>query len=194
MSPAVRPTRRAARSSTSTCWPSRSTAAGCARRSGSACDLAGHAALSRDPRRAARARRRGACASTTALDAWMLREVTHTNHISRHLQDGPGLRPDGGRRPERPRPRPRGAARGGRSIMPDCVRANTNATAMMIGERVAEHDRRRVGQPARSRLVEEHRLAGDVAHAGPVLRRRRRARPRPRACTPWVQVSTGTVV
>ena len=24
------------------------------------------------------------------------------------------------------------------SIMPDCVRANTNATTMMIGERIAE--------------------------------------------------------
>jgi choline dehydrogenase len=24
------------------------------------------------------------------------------------------------------------------AIMPDCVRANTNATAMMIGERIAE--------------------------------------------------------
>ena len=24
------------------------------------------------------------------------------------------------------------------SIMPDCIRANTNATSMMIGERVAE--------------------------------------------------------
>jgi choline dehydrogenase len=77
-------------------------------------------------------------ASDAELDAWMAREVTTTNHLSGTCKMGPPSDP--------------GAAvdQAGRvhgidglrvadaSIMPDCVRANTNATAMMIGERMAE--------------------------------------------------------
>jgi choline dehydrogenase-like flavoprotein len=79
-----------------------------------------------------------ALASDTALDAWMMREVSTTNHISGTCKMGPssdrlavvnqtgrvhGL--DGLRVVDA-------------SIMPDCVRANTNATTMMIGERMAD--------------------------------------------------------
>ena len=71
------------------------------------------------------------------LDAWMLREVTHTNHLSGTCKMGPSDDPSAV------------VDRHGRvhgieglhvadcSVMPDCVRANTNATAMMIGERMA---------------------------------------------------------
>ncbi len=72
----------------------------------------------------------------------MRREVTHTHHLSGTCKMGPasdalavvdqygrvhGL--DGLRVADA-------------SIMPDCVRANTNATSMMIGERVADFVRR----------------------------------------------------
>jgi choline dehydrogenase len=76
--------------------------------------------------------------SDEALDQWMLREVTHTHHLSGTCKMGPTSDPlavvD-------QRGRVHGLA-GLRvadcSIMPDCVRANTNATAIMIGERMAE--------------------------------------------------------
>jgi choline dehydrogenase len=77
-------------------------------------------------------------ASDEALDAWMRREVTHTHHLSGTCKMGPASDPtavvdqygrvhglDGLRVADA-------------SIMPDCVRANTNATSMMIGERVAD--------------------------------------------------------
>ena len=76
-------------------------------------------------------------ASDEALDAWMRREVSTTNHISGTCKMGPRSDPlavvdQAGR--------VHGVA-GLRvvdaSIMPDCVRANTNATTMMIGERMA---------------------------------------------------------
>jgi choline dehydrogenase-like flavoprotein len=72
------------------------------------------------------------------LDAWMAREVSTTNHISGTCKMGPSSDPlavvsqtgrvhgvDGLRVADA-------------SVMPDCVRANTNATTMMIGERMAE--------------------------------------------------------
>ena len=77
-------------------------------------------------------------ASDTALDGWMAREVSTTNHISGTCKMGPASDPlavvnqfgrvhgvDGLRVADA-------------SIMPDCVRANTNATTMMIGERMAD--------------------------------------------------------
>ena len=75
--------------------------------------------------------------SPAALDRWLLREVTHTHHLSGTCKMGPTSDPlaviD-------QRGRVHGIA-GLRvadcSVMPDCIRANTNATAMMIGERLA---------------------------------------------------------
>jgi choline dehydrogenase len=77
-------------------------------------------------------------ASEEALDAWMRREVTHTNHTCGTCMMGPAADPlavvD-----------QTGRVHGlehlrvvDLSIAPDCVRANTNATAMMIGERLAD--------------------------------------------------------
>jgi predicted dehydrogenase (TIGR03970 family) len=76
--------------------------------------------------------------SDAELDAWMRREVSTTNHISGTCKMGPVS------------DRLAVVAQNGRvhgldglrvvdaSIMPDCVRANTNASTMMIGERMAD--------------------------------------------------------
>ncbi len=77
-------------------------------------------------------------ASDAALDEWLLREVRTSHHISGTCKMGPasdslavvdqyghvhGLE---------------GLRVADASIMPDCIRANTNVTAMLIGERVAD--------------------------------------------------------
>ena len=77
-------------------------------------------------------------ASDDALDDWIMRRVTTSHHISGTCKMGPSSDPmavvD-----------QRGGVRGLKglrvadaSIMPDCIRANTNATSIMIGERVAD--------------------------------------------------------
>jgi choline dehydrogenase len=81
-------------------------------------------------------------ASDAALDAWMAREVSTTNHISGTCKMGPATDPlavvdQTGRVHGIDGLRVADAA-----IMPDCVRANTNATSMMIGERIADLFRR----------------------------------------------------
>ena len=76
--------------------------------------------------------------SDETLDDWMMREVTTSHHVSGTCKMGPASDPlavvdqygrvhgvEGLRVVDA-------------SIMPDCVRANTNATAMIIGERVAD--------------------------------------------------------
>ncbi len=77
-------------------------------------------------------------ASSESLDEWIMREVTTSQHISCTCKMGPssdamavvdqygkvhGLE---------------GLRVADASIMPDCIRANTNVTTMMIGERVSE--------------------------------------------------------
>ena len=77
-------------------------------------------------------------ASDESLDEWMMREATTGQHISGTCKMGPagdsmavvdqygrlhGLE---------------GLHVADASIMPDCIRANTDVTAMMIGERVAD--------------------------------------------------------
>jgi predicted dehydrogenase (TIGR03970 family) len=79
-----------------------------------------------------------ALASDEALDAWMMREVSTTNHISGTCKMGPAADPMAvvdqfGRVHGL-----NGLRVVDASIMPDCIRANTNATTMMIGERMAE--------------------------------------------------------
>ena len=77
-------------------------------------------------------------ASDDALDAWLLQEVTTSQHISCTCKMGPSS------------DRMAVVDQYGRvhgleglrvvdaSIMPDCIRANTNVTTMMIGERVSD--------------------------------------------------------
>lgn len=77
-------------------------------------------------------------ASDDAMDQWLLRTVSTMHHISGTCKMGPAgddyavvdqsLRVHG----------VEGLRVADCSIMPDCVRANTNVTAMMIGERLAE--------------------------------------------------------
>ena len=77
-------------------------------------------------------------ASDDAMDDWMMREVTTGQHITATCKMGPASDPmavvD-----------QYGRAHGleglrvvDASIMPDCIRANTNVTTMMIGERIAD--------------------------------------------------------
>jgi choline dehydrogenase len=75
--------------------------------------------------------------SDTALDEWMVREVTTTNHISGTCKLGPASDPLAVVNQSGEVHGVEGLRVVDASIMPDCVRANTNATAMLIGERVA---------------------------------------------------------
>ena len=77
-------------------------------------------------------------ASDEALDAWLRREVTTSQHISCTCKMGPASDPlavvdQFGRVHGLDNLRVVDA-----SIMPDCIRANTNVTTMMIGERIAD--------------------------------------------------------
>jgi choline dehydrogenase-like flavoprotein len=77
-------------------------------------------------------------ASDAALDAWLRREVTTSQHISCTCKMGPASDPMAvvdqyGRVHGLDNLRVVDA-----SIMPDCIRANTNVTTMMIGERLAD--------------------------------------------------------
>ncbi len=76
--------------------------------------------------------------SDRSLDEWLMREVRTSHHVSGTCKMGPESDPmavvDG-----------QGCVRGiarlrvaDASIMPDCVRANTNAAAMVIGERISD--------------------------------------------------------
>jgi choline dehydrogenase len=83
-------------------------------------------------------------ASDDALDAWLRREVTTSQHISCTCKMGPASDPMAvvdqfGRVYGVSNLRVVDA-----SIMPDCIRANTNVTTMMIGERLADFIRQGV--------------------------------------------------
>jgi choline dehydrogenase len=73
-----------------------------------------------------------------ALDAWMLREVTHTHHCAGTCKMGPASDPLAVVDEEGLVHGLEGLRVADAAIMPDCVRANTNATVMMIGERIAD--------------------------------------------------------
>jgi choline dehydrogenase len=77
-------------------------------------------------------------ASDEALVAWLLHDVSTSQHISGTCKMGPAADPTSvvdqyGRVHGMDNLRVVDA-----SIMPDCIRANTNVTTMMIGERVAD--------------------------------------------------------
>ena len=76
--------------------------------------------------------------SDAALDAWVRREVTTSQHISCTCKMGPASDPMAvvdqfGKVHGLDKLRVVDA-----SIMPDCIRANTNVTTMMIGEHIAD--------------------------------------------------------
>jgi choline dehydrogenase len=75
--------------------------------------------------------------SDAALDRWMAREVTTTNHISGTCKLGLASDPLAVVGQTGQVHGIEGLRVADASIMMDCVRANTNATAMLIGERIA---------------------------------------------------------
>jgi len=76
--------------------------------------------------------------SDEALDAWLLREVTHTHHLSGTCKMGPASDSTAVVDQEGRVHGLEGLRVADAALMPDCIRANTNATCMMIGERIAD--------------------------------------------------------
>ena len=80
--------------------------------------------------------------SDESLDGWLRREVTTTQHLTGTCKMGPASDPWAVVDQYGNVHGIEGLTIADASIMPDCVRANTNATTMMIGERIAEFLRR----------------------------------------------------
>ena len=79
----------------------------------------------------------GELASDDALDGFLRREVTTGHHISCTCKMGPASDPMAVVDQYGKVHGLEGLRVADASIMPDCVRANTNVTTMMIGERIA---------------------------------------------------------
>jgi choline dehydrogenase len=77
-------------------------------------------------------------ATDEALDEWVKREVTTSQHISGTCKMGPASDPTSVVDQYGKVHGLEGLRVVDASIMPDCIRANTNVTTMMIGERIAE--------------------------------------------------------
>ena len=77
-------------------------------------------------------------ASDDALDDWMMRVVGTSHHISGTCKMGPATDPSAVVDQHGKVHGIEGLRVADASIMPDCIRANTNVTAMMIGERIAD--------------------------------------------------------
>lgn len=77
-------------------------------------------------------------ASDAALDAWMLRTATTSHHISSTCKMGPTADPMAVVDQFGKVHGIEGLRVADAAIMPDCIRANTNVTTMVIGERIAE--------------------------------------------------------
>ena len=75
---------------------------------------------------------------TTPLDEWLLREVTTGQHISCTCKMGPASDPMAVVDQHGRVHGLEGIRVVDASIMPNCVRANTNVTTMMIGERISD--------------------------------------------------------
>ena len=73
-----------------------------------------------------------------ALDEWMLRVVQTSHHVSSTCRMGSPTDPESVVDQEGRVHGIDGLRIADASIMPDCVRANTNCTSMAIGERIAE--------------------------------------------------------
>ena len=76
--------------------------------------------------------------SDEALNLWLKRSVTTTQHISGTCKMGPDSDPLAVVDQQGTVQGLRGLRVADASIMPDCIRANTNCTTIMIGERIAE--------------------------------------------------------
>jgi choline dehydrogenase-like flavoprotein len=76
--------------------------------------------------------------SDDALDDWMLRQGATGHHISCTCKMGPASDPTAVVDQHGRVQGVEGLRVVDASIMPDCVRANINATVMMMGERVAD--------------------------------------------------------
>ena len=76
--------------------------------------------------------------SDDALEAWMMREVTTGHHISCTTKMGPASDPMAVVDQDGKVHGLDGLRVADASIMPDCIRANTNVTVMMIGEKIAD--------------------------------------------------------
>ena len=77
-------------------------------------------------------------ATDEALDEYLFREVTTSQHISCTCKMGPADDPMAVVSQYGKVHGLEGLRVVDASIMPDCIRANTNVTTMMIGERIAE--------------------------------------------------------
>ena len=80
--------------------------------------------------------------SVATLDAWMMRSVSTSHHISGTCKMGPSSDPMAVIDQHGKVYGTEGLRVADASIMPDCIRANTNVTAMVIGERIADFIRR----------------------------------------------------
>ena len=72
------------------------------------------------------------------MNLWLKRSVTTTQHISGTCKMGPDSDPMAVVDQQGVVKGLRGLRVADASIMPDCIRANTNCTTIMIGERIAE--------------------------------------------------------
>jgi choline dehydrogenase-like flavoprotein len=77
-------------------------------------------------------------ASDEALDDWLMRNLGTAHHVSGTCKMGPAADPMAVVSQYGRVHGLEGLWVADASIMPDCIRANTNATTIMIGERVAE--------------------------------------------------------
>ena len=77
-------------------------------------------------------------ATDEALDRWMMRKVATSHHSSSTCKMGPGSDPMAVVDQHGKVHGIEGLRVADASIMPDCVRANTNVTCMVIGERVSD--------------------------------------------------------
>ena len=80
--------------------------------------------------------------SDETLDEWMMRKVQTSHHVSGTCKMGPSSDPLAVVDQHGKVHGIEGLRVADASIMPDCIRANTNVTAMVIGERVADFIRR----------------------------------------------------
>ena len=76
--------------------------------------------------------------SDATLDAWMMRKVATSHHVSGTCKMGPPSDPMAVIDQHGKVYGTEGLRVADASIMPDCIRANTNITAMVIGERMAD--------------------------------------------------------